>query len=383
MRLPAIFSLLGCCLLIFSLLRRYVSALAALFAAVCFIVSPMVLQRIITAEPDVMVSFILFGTFIVWWNGVANERIGPERWLAIGVLLSLAALVKGPQPIAYYGLAAGAFHLWRRQWLDLVGLAFSGLIAGLVTIAWYWAVYQPGDLDFWLRASRIGIDVSLSSYVIGNLSAFGDLLLKVMPALFVVAPFVPRLLRERKNPSNALAIALLLYAMLASVALVLWPEPRGRYAMPGTVAFAALAGLAFEQFRITRPRLVNLTLVAMAALAAYQIALFWLVMPAFPDAFGRTRRASQVIQSVMQTQPATLYGFLESDERNIWAYIPQPIRVMRLAEFRTLAVPAWALASADVTDRLRELRPDIELIVRSRIPADDTLFLLEMRAKLP
>src|SRR5262245_30275892 len=65
-RAPAVLSLLGSALLIYWLVRRHASALAALFAAVSFIASPMMLQKVVTAEPDVMVAFLLFAAFIVW-----------------------------------------------------------------------------------------------------------------------------------------------------------------------------------------------------------------------------------------------------------------------------------------------------------------------------
>src|SRR3569833_195928 len=49
-RLPTILSLIAGASLVYALVRRYTSATAALFAVVCLIASPMMLQKTITAE---------------------------------------------------------------------------------------------------------------------------------------------------------------------------------------------------------------------------------------------------------------------------------------------------------------------------------------------
>lgn len=376
-RAPAVLSLLGGGLLIFSLVRRYASALAALFAAGCFIVSPMMLQKVVTAEPDVMVSVILFGTFIVWWNGAEHGPIAGLRWLAIGALLALAALVKGPQPIAYFGLGAGAFHLWRRQWLDLVGLACAGAIAAAATLAWYWAVYQPGDLHFWLYASKIGLGLSPGERLLDSVHLFGALLLDAMPAVIVAAPFAVLVLRSRTTTSDELAVALLLYAVIVTAALVAWPGARDRYAMPGMLALAALAGLAFERFRVARPRLVNAALVVGAALIGYQVALSWLVMPAAPDLFRSSRIAASTITSVVATRPATLYMDVDSLNKNVLAYLPEPVRVVPFDDLLQLKSPAWLLMLPESARKLASRRSDLQLhaIIRS----DGVRELFELR----
>jgi 4-amino-4-deoxy-L-arabinose transferase-like glycosyltransferase len=378
-RVPTVLSLLASCLLIFSLVRRHASALAGLFAAACFIVSPMMLQKIITAEPDIMVSSILFGTFIVWWNGAEHGPIGWLRWLAIGGLLALAVLVKGPQPIAYFGLGAGAFHLWRRQWLDLIRLAAAGIMAGLVTLAWYWAVYQPGDLDFWLYASKFGLNIPVYVRLLDSGHLLVTLLLEAMPALIVVAPFIPILWRTPTAKGHDLAIALLLYAVLASVALVVWPGARDRYAMPGLLAFAAAAGLAFEHFRIVRPKLVNAALMVGAVLIVFQITLSWLVMPAAPYLFSSSRIAATTVMSVMSSNRSTLYMDIESINKNVLGYIPQPVRLVRFDELLRVQPPAWMLVSSESARKLTGLRPDAKL--RAIVTNNGTLSLLEVGAQ--
>src|SRR3954451_817412 len=179
-RAPHVLSLLGSCLLIFWLVRRYASPLAGLFAAICFITCPMILVKVVTAEPDFLLGIILFGAFVVWWESFAAGKLGPLRWLGIGALLGLAGYVKGPQPLAFFGLGVGAFYLVRRQWLDLLGLAFAGAIAAPMVGAWYWRVFPPGDIEMWLSHSKINsrIDPSLPRYLLDSAVLFVTLVLE-------------------------------------------------------------------------------------------------------------------------------------------------------------------------------------------------------------
>ncbi len=142
-RLPHVASLLVGGILVFRLARTQVSALAASFAASCFLLSPIILQKRTTAEPDVMLSVMLFGAFMVWWEG--HVRGGPTlwRWLATGLLLAAATLIKGPQPAAYFLLGVGAFLVLRRHWDELPGFILANAIAAAVALGWYAAIYQP------------------------------------------------------------------------------------------------------------------------------------------------------------------------------------------------------------------------------------------------
>jgi hypothetical protein len=217
-RAPTVLSLLGSCLLVFWLVRRYASALAGLFAAICFISSPMILQKVVTAEPDFLLCIILFATFVVWWESFAVGKLGALRWLGIGALLASAGFVKGPQPLAFFGLGVGAFYLARRRWRDLFGLAFAGAIAALMATAWYWWVYHPGDIEMWLSHSKINgrIDPSLPRYVADSVVLLVTLLLEFLPGLILVVPFCFLALRESPSKEKDLILALLLYAACCS-----------------------------------------------------------------------------------------------------------------------------------------------------------------------
>ena len=55
---------------------------------------------------DLPLAVTLFFAFYLWWGGDEAGAFGLGRWLAIGIVLALAGLFKGPQPIAYFALGS-------------------------------------------------------------------------------------------------------------------------------------------------------------------------------------------------------------------------------------------------------------------------------------
>ena len=75
-RLPTVAALFAGALLIWGLVRPRVSRPAALVAALCFLFSPAVLQKAVTAEADILLSAFEFAAFVVWWRGYEAGRVG-------------------------------------------------------------------------------------------------------------------------------------------------------------------------------------------------------------------------------------------------------------------------------------------------------------------
>jgi 4-amino-4-deoxy-L-arabinose transferase-like glycosyltransferase len=375
-RLAPALSLLAGGLLIFFLVRRHASALAAWFAVLCFFTTPMILGKATVAEPDVFVSTILFAAFVVWWSGHEAGGVTLPRWLAIGAILAAAALAKGPQPIAYFGLGIAAFHALRRQWTSLGGLMLAGVIAGIVTAAWYWCVVEPRDLDRLLQHAHLERYDSVISQAIEIAISVGMFALQASTALVLVVPFTIALMRSGRWRRDDLALALLLYAFCCTVVLFLFPGVRVRYSMPAVLALAAASGLAFEPLRAAQPRLVNVALAMIGTLASYQIVLSWIVMPAAPESFQGSRIVAQAIEPIIRSEPAVLYNFAEDINKNVLAYIRSPVRVIPSGEFREKPLPAWILIHRDHTEAVRKLFPDLEFEVRAVFDDRDAFALI-------
>jgi 4-amino-4-deoxy-L-arabinose transferase-like glycosyltransferase len=377
-RIPAVLSLLFCGGLVFCVLRKYVSALAALFGVICFFFSPAILQKAVTAEADGMVTALLFAAFCLWWFGYAGGRLSLRRWLAIGLVLGAAGLTKGPQPLAFFGLGVGAFLLVQRRWSELPGFVFANLCAGVIVLSWYAAVYQPGDVAWWIQHGRMRPSAGAVKWAAGTLRFAFQFTLEALPGLLLSVPFVVGLFRSGRLRSEELVLALLLYAGCCTVLLLFWPGGVAtRYAMPATPAMAVLAGLAFERLRDARPQLVNAAVLVAAGLAAYQLIVNWLVMPLAPEAFQSSRLAARTVTSAMAVKPAPLFvTFASFGNNNMAAYLPPPIRIIRLAEANNLPTPAWALLSPSEIERLRAMRPDLTVSLRAVLPQEPSSHLV-------
>ena len=194
-RLPAMLAVLVTALLVLSLTRRYASVPAAFFAAACFLFCPMLLQKLTIAEPDTIITVLSFAALVVWWCG-AEARVGLWRWLACGVLLAIAAMAKGPQPIAYFALGVGGFIALHRRWDDLPGLVLSLALPAIAVAAWAFTVYRPGDLTVWLDYMRLGHGIAPVDYLVERFHFSGQLLLELLPAILLL-PFLVHQWRQR------------------------------------------------------------------------------------------------------------------------------------------------------------------------------------------
>jgi 4-amino-4-deoxy-L-arabinose transferase-like glycosyltransferase len=231
-RLPAMIAVLLTALLVQGLTRRYASLHASLFAALCFLFAPLVLQKLTIAEPDTVITLLSFTALCVWWNGMDTGGASIMRWTVCGFLLAILAMAKGPQPAGFFALGVLAYLIIERQWRNLPGFLCM-MLPLAATAAWGAAVYQPGDEETWLAYARLTMPKTPYGYIAGNTYSAIQLILEMLPATLIL-PFVvsPRR-RERTGPASAPIVApLLLYSGVCTAALIVWPSFASRYAMP-------------------------------------------------------------------------------------------------------------------------------------------------------
>ena len=155
-RLPIALFLVFGCVLIYLLLRKVAASVpAALFGVALFLACPLVIRSSVLITADLPLAVLLFFAFYLWWGGNEQGSIGFARWLAIGVVLAFAGLLKGPQPIAYFALGVGLYILGSRSWRQIPGLILAGVICALPLAAWYAAIYTPGDEGNWAAFMRV------------------------------------------------------------------------------------------------------------------------------------------------------------------------------------------------------------------------------------
>jgi 4-amino-4-deoxy-L-arabinose transferase-like glycosyltransferase len=376
-RLPTILSLIAGASLVYGLVRRYASAAAALFAVVCLIASPMMLQKTITAESDVEVSMLLFAGFVLFWR--TYEMGGPavSGWVAIGAIIALSGLLKGPHPLGYFFLGVGSFLLLRKQWSNFICLGAVGVVAAVVLASWYYVIYLPGDWTTWESHSRLETLPPLH-WLVWSIRFCLYLAVENLPGLLLFAPLAWIVFRRGAPRDDDLVVALALYAGVCTFALVLWPGANGRYAMPATFAVAAGAGLAYERFREQWPLLVRGTLGLAGLLVAFRLVVNWVAMPLMPDKFREQAVLGHQITMVAKP-PERL---LVSDRGNIFnllAHVSRPARVVPPEIISQAQPPFWAIVMPDQLAELQNKYPAAGIEPRVSGPPNNAWKLIEVR----
>jgi 4-amino-4-deoxy-L-arabinose transferase-like glycosyltransferase len=360
-RLPTMLSVLVTALMVQRVTRRHASLTASLFGALALIFCPLLLQKLTVAEPDTLIMALSFAALLLWWSGVASGRLTILHWIGCGLLLAALAMAKGPQPAAFFGLAAASYILIERRWRDLPGWLLCMLMPAAAVAAWGAIVYRPGDEAAWLSYARLNGWPPLFSYITRNVHDIGSLYLELLPATLLI-PFVPWPWRRDRKADDTLPIVapMILYSGVCTAILVWWPGFNTRYAMPIAPSVAVLAAIAWD--RLEQSRYVILRRVAttiLCLLMLYQFVLVTVAVPLFADRFGEARAAGQSMQQAIDTAPAPAYC-LRLDT-NPFFYLHVPLRCLDLNGMAALTPPAWLLMPHSAVEEFRKLRPDLEV----------------------
>jgi 4-amino-4-deoxy-L-arabinose transferase-like glycosyltransferase len=362
-RLPAMLSVLATALLVQRLTCRYASPAASLFAALSFLFCPLLLQKLTVAEPDTIITVLSFSAFVVWWDGAALGKVTLWRWAACGLLLAALVMAKGPQPAAFFALGTAAYLLIKRKWQDFPGWFLCMIFPAAAFSAWAAAVYRPGYEDTWLGYARLYARPTLLTYVAHNGRSFASLFIELLPAS-VMAPFIFWQWKRRGDaPSLPAVVApLVLYSLVCTVILVLWPGFSPRYAMPIAPSVAALAGVAWDVVEKSRFSIVRRSMaIVLALFVVYQVLLVVVIMPLFADRFGETRLAGEAIGRAIRETSDPVYGvWLDTD---VLFYSRIPLQRLDMNGFGPISLPAWLVIPAPDLAEFGKLRPDLKASV--------------------
>jgi 4-amino-4-deoxy-L-arabinose transferase-like glycosyltransferase len=381
-RLPSMLAVLATALLVHRVARRYASAPAALFAAGAFMVSPMLLRKLRIAEPDTLITFLSFAAFLVWWNGEARGRVTAWRWLACGGLLTVLAMAKGPQPVAFFALGVGGYLLLRRAWTSLAGLALCLSLPAAATLAWAAAVHREGDLAVWFHYLRLhDLRFTVRHYLRERARFAIGVPIDLLPSTLLVPSILLAWRRHDRagGASGPILSALALYAGLCTLALLAWPGTKTRYAMPIAPAVAVLAGLALESVARRRRWLAGVALATTAGLFVYQAVLVTVVTPLLADTLGAARRRGADIDAVIGAAPAPVFT-LGKPQSNRLVYVSYPVRIVTARDV-PLPVPAWVFARRSEVTSVAMLGQDLVVREVSQTVTGPGLVLLRIERR--
>jgi 4-amino-4-deoxy-L-arabinose transferase-like glycosyltransferase len=362
LRVPHLCSFLAGALLIYLLLRTATGKSAAIFGALSWISMPVVAPKFINSEPDIMLSTLLFAAFYVWWQGTNGKGMSPARWFGVGILLALAGLTKGPQPVAYFTLGVGAYILLKQR-QQIWAFTLANLLAGLVIGGWYIAIYQPGDIELWRAHSRLADATSGLETIRDHLDFAKSLIIEFLPGTILFGPAVMIAARSWKNPQYDLLLAATLYSATCTLVLIFWPGGvAARYAMPATMTVAVVGGLMFEYWRDRHPRAIASTLFVTCLIFGGLLLRGWVAMPFWPHLFKESEIAGATISSVSRAALQPLYVIGNSTELNMLGYVKGEIRAITLDDLVRLKIPSTAVVLVEERQALTQRAPKLRLV---------------------
>jgi 4-amino-4-deoxy-L-arabinose transferase-like glycosyltransferase len=355
-RAPALLGALLGALLVERTARRRGDARAGLLAAVAFLLSPYVFNTGARAEPDLLVSVASFGAFTIWLeNRGARQGTAIRPWVATAALLAATALLKGPLPLAYFGIGACLVVVRERRWRELPGLALLGGIALSSFAAWAFVVYQPGDEAAFRDMTRTGGWPPLAAYLAGVVRFVGETVAHLLPWLALAALPLSRGWRRHAGFEVSLARPFAIYAVGCTVPLALWPHAVARYAMPVLPGVAVLAGLAGAAAWRAGPQALRMAIRGLV-LATIAVRLVWLAAIPLDQARNEAaRRLAETLAAPLRTSrdPVLILG--PAIDYNVAFYLREAGHSPRMV--RTpgeIVPPAWLITAAPPPPGSRE-----------------------------
>jgi 4-amino-4-deoxy-L-arabinose transferase-like glycosyltransferase len=354
-RVPIILFVLFGCLLIYALLRKVAASVpAALFGAALFLACPLVIRSYTMITADLPLAVLLFFAFFLWWGGCEKGSISFGRWLAIGFVLALAGLLKGPQPIAYFALGIGLYVLATRSWRQIPGLVMAGLICAIPLAASYAATYVPGDEASWANFMRVRPITLLP----GPLVASVKTLTETLPAALAAAAFlIAQAFRSKDLVRPGFAAALACYAFTASLVVLFWPGGSlPRYFLPMILPLCVFGGLGYDLLGARRPEIVAPILGLTAGLLAYAL-VYAFASPFLPRLYRQEQMQATRMTALVQAAPAPIYRSGDA-ALNVLPYVPGRILDAPPDALAAISGPAWLVVPTDQAEALLAQRPD-------------------------
>jgi 4-amino-4-deoxy-L-arabinose transferase-like glycosyltransferase len=353
-RLPIVLALLGGCLLIYGLLRRVgVGVSAAVLGAALFLACPLVQRSYVMTTADMPLAVLLFAAFVLWWSGHASGRISAGRWGTIGGVLAIAALLKGPQPIAYFALGVGLFVLGSRSWREIPGLVLAGAICVIPLAGWYAAVYAPGDETQWAGFMRLHVGAPLSNPP----KALLEMISETLPAALLAAVFfATQGFRGSGSVSAAFVRAAACYAFTATLVVLFWPGgSTARYFFPMVLPLCVFGALAVDALSERWPLIVAPALTVALAILAYAFVYSDIASPLLPKQFRSAPIDAARIAELVRAAPGPIYR-TGAVGLNVMPYVPGRIISTNIQNLETVAGPAWFAVPIDEANVLLSKR---------------------------
>jgi len=204
-----------------------------------------------------------------------------------------------------------------------------------------------------------------------------------LPGSLLLLPAIIAITRNTAGKEEGdLLLAVVLYALTASLVLLVWPGGVAtRYAMPANLPLAVLSGILFDRWWATRPWLIGVSNTIVVGISTSLIVLGWVVMPLAPDAFRQSKISAQTIAAVRGMAAGPLYVLKSNANENVLAYVAAPIRMVSLDEIEKLEVPAFVILSTSQLSEIAAQKPGFRAIPHAVLSKDPLIRIFEVQQK--
>lgn len=307
--------------------------LASLAAGLAFLCTPSILERTRIGETDLLVTGSVGLAVWAFAAALARERLSVLAWIGtwagVAGALALAALAKGPVLLAFAAAPIFVSATVERPRSQTIPALLAFLLALVPLATWAFINMRGNAGAIWIHETRVAnVSMLLSARGLLSLLYLNEVprwLLGMAPWVLFAAAYV---WRERRHAWRRPILRLVLvYAIPVSVAILLWPGARGRYALPAIVPVAALAGAAVAVYWDRAPvRRAFLGLVAVMA----AVALLLATVLTGRGAAQRERRAdiADFARLIEGRAGGRIYA-LEPADLNLLAYAGRTVTLLR------------------------------------------------------
>jgi hypothetical protein len=201
-----------------------------------------------------------------------------------------------------------------------------------------------------------------------------------LPGSVLLIPASIAIARKTVDRERDLMLAAVLYAVTATMVLLVWPGGvASRYAMPANLALAVLGGILFDRWWTVRPWLVAIGNTVVIGLSGALIFLGWIVMPLAPDTFRQSAISAQSIAAVRAMVPGTVYFTKPAVNYNVLAYVPAPVRGEEPRGLLFLKAPALAILTDSEITALMADYPRLGVIPHAIVGRKPVTKIVEIR----
>lgn len=302
-RLPSILAGLALIALAGWVIRPRFGAEAGWAAMVLMPCSVLWLDRVPSAEIDLVQTAWVTGSLLALLHAINGKRHRTHAWLIAMGCVAGGLFTKWTGPAFFY-LTALVWLGWRRQLIRFLDTGHLLGLAGvaLVFLLWLWHAHQAAGNEFLVTLEREAM-MRLSPtrhprpYPWGELATFPlSFVLGCLPTIL----FVPWVLRGHPWTERQRALLSLAWVWLL-VNLVFWtvvPGHRPRHILPAQPAVALLAAVGWWVWWNQREALAQRTLVALAVV--------WLVVKVgFVGAMHQRRDMTEIAEQLRREVPAS------------------------------------------------------------------------------